>query len=104
MTAKPRAVLVGAIGKLPYAGVAAYYLHYVRGLQELGYEVHYVERQNKAGEYYDPGTRAMTDDVRPALSFVASLADRAGPAHHRPWSQLLRSGPRKSCASSGRVG
>jgi hypothetical protein len=80
VTAKPRAVLVGAIGKLPYAGVAAYYLHYVRGLQELGYEVHYVERQNKAGEYYDPVTRAMTDDVRPALSYVAGLGDQFGVA------------------------
>jgi hypothetical protein len=37
-----------AIRKLLYAGVAAYYLHYVRGLRELGYEVHYLERQNKA--------------------------------------------------------
>ena len=80
MTAKPRAVLVGAIGKLPYAGVAAYYLHYVRGLQELGYEVHYVERQNKACEYYDPATRAMTDDTRPAQAFIASLADQFGAA------------------------
>jgi hypothetical protein len=80
VTAKPRAVVVGAIGKLPYAGVAAYYLHYVRGLQQLGYEVHYVERQNKAGEYYDPATRAMTDDLRPALTYLASVADQFGAA------------------------
>ena len=80
MTSKPAAVLVGAIGKLPYAGVAAYYLHYVRGLQELGYEVHYVEQQNKSGEYYDPATRAMTDDLRPAFAYLASLSGQFGAA------------------------
>jgi hypothetical protein len=77
-TAKPIAVLVGAIGKLPYAGITAYYLHYVRGLQELGYSVHYVERQNKANEYYEPSTRAMTDDVRPAVSYLAGLGEQFG--------------------------
>ena len=52
------AVVVGGIGKLPYAGMTFHYLHYVLGLTELGYDVHYVERQNRALETYDPtGTR-----------------------------------------------
>jgi len=50
---KPLAVVVGFIGKLPLAGMSLYNLHYIAGLQALGYEVHYVERQNKANECYD---------------------------------------------------
>lgn len=67
MRTRRHIVVVGAISKLPYAGMTMYWLHYVRGLQELGYVVHYVERQNKADEYYDPESREMHDaDARSA--------------------------------------
>jgi hypothetical protein len=75
---KQLAVVVGAVGKLPYAGMAFYWGHYLLGLQELGYDVHYVERLNHAEEAYDPATDAMTDDPGPALTYLADVLPRFG--------------------------
>jgi len=74
--AKPLAVVVGGVGKLPVAGVSLYVLHHVVGLQQLGYDVHYVERQNRSGECFDPGTNQMTDDAAPALTCLRDLLPR----------------------------
>ena len=75
-TARRHIVVVGAIGKLPYAGMTMYWLHYVRGLQELGYVVHYVERQNKPDEYYDPESRDMHDADARAAAYLDCLRNR----------------------------
>ena len=39
---KKLAVVVGFIGKLPYAGMSVYNLHHILGLQDLGYRVNYI--------------------------------------------------------------
>jgi hypothetical protein len=98
---KPLAVVVGGIGKLPLAGVSLYVLHHVVGLQELGYEVHYVERQNRSGESFDPDSNEMTDDTAPALTCLRDLlprfsigesrfsfVDLAGVCHGSGWAGL----------------
>lgn len=74
------AVVVGFLGKLPFAGMTLYNLHYVAGLRELGYEVHYVERQNVPDEYYDPRVDAMTDDVSYGFAYLESILSRVGMA------------------------
>ena len=74
---RPTAVMIGSIGKLPLAGISYYFLHYLVGLQDLGYQVHYLERQNWPGELYDPET-GMTDDPRYALGYLESLMPRFG--------------------------
>ena len=96
------AVVVGGIGKLPYAGMTFHYLHYVLGLTELGYDVHYVERQNRAQETYDPTRDEMTDRPDTALRHLDgvmrrfgqarrwSFIDRTGAAHGTGWSELRR--------------
>ena len=56
------AVVVGFVVKSPVAGMAAYNFHYIAGLRDLGYEVHYVERLNSPDECYDPGRDAFGDD------------------------------------------
>lgn len=73
---KPLAVVVGHIGKLPYAGMSLYILHHIGGLQELGYEVHYVERQNVAKQLYDVASDTMTDDPTCAVHYLAALLPR----------------------------
>jgi hypothetical protein len=78
----PVAVAVGFVGKLPLAGMMLYNLHYLAGLAELGYEVHYVERQN-GPEYYDPRLNAMTEDVAGGLETLAAVLPRAGIAPGR---------------------
>ncbi len=75
---RPLAVMIGSIGKLPLAGVSYYFLHYLVGLEELGYQVHYLERQNWQGECYDPDLGGMTDDTTYALHYLGSVMSRFG--------------------------
>jgi hypothetical protein len=67
-----------------------YYVHHVLGLLELGYRVHYVERQNRDGETYDPSVNAMTDRPDFALGYLSTVADRFGFGDH--WSFIDRAG------------
>lgn len=75
---KPLAIVMGFIGKLPVAGMSFYNLHYIAGLHALGYDVHYIERQNKPDEYYNPDTNAMTDQPSYALDYLKYLLPRSG--------------------------
>jgi hypothetical protein len=98
---RPLAVAVGFIAKLPVAGMTLYNTHYLRGLQELGYDVHYVERQNYSGECYDPCSNAMSDDYRYGLAYLQdvlaglgiardrhSFIDLEGRCHGSGWARL----------------
>lgn len=97
----PLAVVVGFAGKWPLAGLMLYNLHYLAGLAELGYEVHYVERQNGPDDYYDPGSDELTADVAggfaslgavlPAVGIGSdrfSLIDLEGACHGADWETL----------------
>jgi hypothetical protein len=75
---KPLAMVVGSIGKLPFAGMSLYNLHYIAGLQELGFDIHYVERQNEAEKCYDPLAGTFTDDERYALRYLAAVLPQLG--------------------------
>ena len=79
--ARPIAVVIGFIGKLPLAGFSLYNLHYIAGLQSLGYDVHYVERLNRPDQCYDPSSNAMTDEPHHALSYLESLLPSYGITH-----------------------
>ncbi len=95
------AIVVGFIGKLPLAGMALYNLHYIAGLQELGYRIHYVERLNHSNECYHPEAGKMTDNPDYALRFLAnvlatygitngswSFIDRQNQCHGAGWQDL----------------
>ena len=95
------AVVIGALGKLPYGGMAYFWGHHIAGLQELGYDVHYVERLDQPEEAYNPETSEMTDDPSYALAYLrdllprfgiplerASFIDRAGRCHFSGWPGL----------------
>src|SRR6266545_898942 len=97
----PLAVVIGGIGKLPLAGLSLYYLHYIVGLQALGYDVHYVERQNTPDDCYDPRLGAMTSDPDYALHYLEtvlpsfgitrqrfSFVDRGDVCHGSGWKSL----------------
>jgi hypothetical protein len=100
---KPLAILVGFIGKLPFAGMSFYNLHYIGGLQALGYEVHYVECNNEPCTCYDPVADQMTDDPTYAVEYLRdvlprfgvakdriSFIDRQGRCHGAGWDDLRR--------------
>jgi len=70
---KPLVIVIGFIGKLPLAGMSLYNIHYIAGLQDLGYDIHYVERQNSAEDCYDPDLDSMTDDPSCAIRYLENL-------------------------------
>jgi hypothetical protein len=100
----PLAVVVGFIGKWPLAGLMLYNLHYLAGLAELGYEVHYVERQNGPDDYYDPRSDELTADIGTGIAALEaalpavgigpdrfSLVDQEGGCHGAGWEKLTES-------------
>lgn len=94
-------VVIGALGKLPYGGMAFYWGHHIAGLQDLGYEVHYLECLDQPDEAYNPDTNEMSDDPSYALAYLSDLLprfgvsperssfiDRGGSCHFSGWSGL----------------
>ena len=66
-----RIVLLGALGQMPFAGVAWQVLHYLEGLRRLGHEVCYVE---ETGSWpYDPDAETVTDDATAAVRKLGAL-------------------------------
>jgi hypothetical protein len=75
-----RVVVVGVMGRTPFAGVAWQVLHYLEGFRRLGWDVHYVE---DTGDWpYDADRNAVSDDPGYTLAYIerlmswATLADR----------------------------
>jgi hypothetical protein len=98
---KPLAILIGFIGKSPVAGMSMFVLHYVAGLQSLGYEVHYLERLNAPFECYNPTDHSFTDQTDYALAYLEgrlsgfgisrneySFIDRENRCHGSGWAGL----------------
>jgi hypothetical protein len=86
---KPLAVVVGFVAKSPVAGMAMYNFHYIAGLLELGYDVHYVERHNGPDECYDAGSDTFGDDPSYGLEFIRN-AHASMPAIATPWTVIDR--------------
>lgn len=71
-----RAVVCGVMATWPVGGVAWDFLQYVIGMQELGFEVTYLEDAGLAG--YDPVDRTYSEDLSRGVAFLQStLADNA---------------------------
>jgi hypothetical protein len=82
---RPEPLLVlGLVGQYPVAGVAWQAIHYLVGLERLGYEVYYVEDSGAAP--YDPRSGGRTDDYGYACGYVADMMRRIGLADR--WATL----------------
>jgi hypothetical protein len=69
MKERLRIVVLGILGKGPFAGMAWQGLHYLEGLRRLGHDVYYVE---DTGEWpYDPEKNTITDDCRYAVRYLS---------------------------------
>lgn len=67
-------MLLGMMGRTPFAGVAWQVMHYLEGLRRLGHEVYYVE---DTGDWpYDPEQNAITGDPRFTVRYLADLMAR----------------------------
>jgi hypothetical protein len=67
MTAR-RIILAGIIGRYPVGGVTWCALHYIAGLQQLGYDVFYLEDTGECG--FDPRTGGISKDPAYALRYI----------------------------------
>ena len=63
----------GGVLRYPLAGHAQWILGWLVGLQQLGHEVHYVERAGWPDACFNPETWEMSDDCSYGASFIQTL-------------------------------
>jgi hypothetical protein len=76
MRSRLRLVVLGMMGRFPFAGHAWVYLNWLRGFSALGHEVWYVEDDSVWP--YDPIQNTVTDDCSYALCHVSGCLERIG--------------------------
>jgi hypothetical protein len=76
--------------------MAMYNFHYIAGLRELGYDVHYVERLNTPDECYDPSSNGFGDDPAYGLRWLSHCMEQ-NPAVRTPWTLIDRAGEHHGC-------
>ena len=75
-------VVLGMMGRAPFAGQTWLYLNWLRGLSRLGHDVYYAEDDTVWP--YDPQAETVTDDCRYAVRHIAQT-------EHKP-TRRYRSG------------
>jgi hypothetical protein len=71
-----RLVIVGMMGRLPYAGVTWQILHYLEGFRRLGHDVYYIE--DTGAWPFDPDKNCITDDSTYAVNYISGMMDWCG--------------------------
>jgi hypothetical protein len=69
-------VVLGMMGRVPFAGQTWLYLNWLRGLDALGHEVYYVEDDNVWP--YDPEAETLTDNCSYAVAHIARSMEAIG--------------------------
>jgi hypothetical protein len=76
MTRRITLVVLGMMGRTPFAGVAWQVLHYLEGFRRLGCDVYYVE---DTGDWpYDPEENTITDDCSYTTRYIARMMAWSG--------------------------
>ena len=75
-----RLVIVGMMGRLPYAGVTWQILHYLEGFRRLGHDVYYIE--DTGAWPFDPDKNCITDDSTYAVNYISHMMDKCGLRDH----------------------
>lgn len=78
-----RAIVTGMVATYPVGGVAWDYLQYALGLEQLGYEVYYLE--DTGWEAYDPRRQAYGADYAYGVSFLERTLHGLAPALGGRW-------------------
>ncbi len=73
---KPIAIVAGYLARFPLGGHLLSQLHFLAGLQRLGYEVVFIEHYGWTNACYDSRTNTMTDDPSFGLGEVRREFDR----------------------------
>jgi hypothetical protein len=85
-----RVVVLGIMGRTPFAGVGWQVLHYLEGFRRLGLDVYYVE--DTADWPYDPDQNALTDDCTYAINYINRLMAWCGLSDRWAYRALERDG------------
>jgi hypothetical protein len=73
---KPGVIVLGRMGRTPFAGVGWQVLHYLEGFRRLGYDVAYVE---DTGDWpYDPEQNTVSGDSRYTVDYIGRSMVRCG--------------------------
>jgi hypothetical protein len=80
MTRRLAIVVLGILGRSPFAGVAWQGLHYLEGFRRLGHDVWYVE--DTSDWPFDVERNSVTDDPRYTLDYLQRLMSWAGFGDH----------------------
>jgi hypothetical protein len=73
---EPTVLVLGMMGRSPFAGVGWQVLHYLEGLRRLGCDAYYIE---DTGDWpYDPEQDTITDDCRYTTGYIARLMEWCG--------------------------
>ena len=76
MMRSSRVVVFGMMGRCPFGGQTWLYLNWLRGLDQLGHQVWYVE--DDTAWPYDPRRDAITDDCAYAVGHIAHCLKTIG--------------------------
>ncbi len=77
MSKKLRLIVLGAMGRIPFAGMAWEALHYVGGFHRLGHEVYYIE-DTWDWPYYAPGETRIVDACRSTADYICRMMTWCG--------------------------
>src|SRR6266851_636740 len=76
MSKRLRLLVLGAMGEIPFAGMAWETLHYVEGFRRLGHDVYYIE--DTGAWPYAPEQDGNAEDCRHAVRYIARAMEWAG--------------------------
>jgi hypothetical protein len=76
VASRGRVVLLHFVGQMPLAGIAWQAIHYLIGLERLGYEVWYVE--NHGANPYDPRRNSVVMDCAYNVAYLRRVMERHG--------------------------
>jgi hypothetical protein len=83
-----RLVVLGMMGRVPFAGQTWLYLNWLLGLRSLGHDVYYIEDDTVWP--YDPVANTITDDCSYAVNHISACMQRIGMADR--WAFRLADG------------
>lgn len=85
--ARDRILLLGLMGRFPMAGIGWQALHYIIGLERLGFDVYYVE--DSGAPPYDPMAVGLATAAASNVAFVRdAMARTKAPDHWVYWDAL----------------
>ena len=76
MASRGRIVVLHFVGQMPLAGIAWQAIHYLVGLERLGFETWYVE--DHGANPYDPRANSVVMDCRDNVAFLRRVMERYG--------------------------